>query len=135
MYNIYSTLANNNEYVRYSEHGPQGINIAERAVLINGGSGVASKKHLGTPLGMHTAVPDDDFEWLKDNFSFKQHMKNGYIRVEKQKVDPEAAAADMVTRNQKTDACPIVPQDFIDNQPEKDGLTPIKPVEGKKRVA
>src|SRR5579862_7257808 len=107
MHHVYSTMACDNEYVRYSEHGPQGVNIAERSVLIKGGTGI-NKKYLQTPLGVHTAVEDEDMEWLKDNYSFNQHMKNGYIRAEKQHVNPEVAAADMVTRGwkngQKTDA-------------------------------
>ncbi|OJW21174.1 MAG: hypothetical protein BGO49_24485 [Planctomycetales bacterium 71-10] len=133
MYHIYSTLANDNEYIRYSEHGPRGVNVAERSVLVKGGSGVHQKR-LGTPLGVHTAVSDEDFAWLKENFSFKQHMANGYIRVEKSKLDPEVVAADMVTRDQKTDACPIVPQDFSD-KPAKDGLTAIEPKTNKKSKA
>jgi hypothetical protein len=125
MHHIFSTMANSNEYVRYSEHGPRGINVAERSILIKGGAGI-NKKNVQTPLGVHTAVEDEDMEWLKDDFSFKQHVKNGYITVRKQKVDPEVAAADMVTRDQKTDACPIVPQDFNDKAAGKD-LTAIKP--------
>ena len=118
-------MANDNAYVRYSEHGPRGINVAEREVLIKGGSGI-NKKNIQTPLGVHTLVSDEDMEWLKDDFSFNQHMKNGYIRVEKKKVDPEVVAVDMVTRDQKTDACPIVPEDFNDKAAGKD-LTAIKP--------
>jgi hypothetical protein len=123
-------MANSNEYVRYSEHGPNGVNVAERTVLVKGGAGV-NKKHLQTPLGVHTAVEDEDMEWLKDNFAFKQHMANGYIRVQKQKVDPEVAAADMVTHDRKSDACPIVPQDFKDDGAKE----AVKPVVNKKSKA
>lgn len=126
MYHIFSTMANDNEYVQYSEHGPRGVNIAERSVLIKGGSGVHQKR-LGTPLGVHTAVSEENFAWLRENFSFKQHMANGYIRVEKSKLDPEVVAADMKTRDQKTDACPIVPQDF---QAGADRET-VRPMDGK----
>ncbi len=125
MHHIFSTMANSNEYVKYSEHGPRGINVAERSVLIKGGAGI-NKKNVQTPLGVHTMVEDEDMEWLKDDFSFKQHIKNGYITVRKQKTDPEVAAANMVTRDQKTDACPIVPQDFNEKPAGKD-LTAMKP--------
>jgi hypothetical protein len=125
MHHIFSTMVCDNTYVRYNAHGPRGINVAEAEVLIKGGTGI-NKKNVQTPLGVHTLVSDEDMEWLKDDYSFKQHIKNGYIVVRKQKVDPEVAAADMVTRNQKTDACPIVPQDFTEKPAGKD-LTAVKP--------
>lgn len=130
MHHIYSTLANNNEYVRYTNNGPGGVNIAERSVLIKGGHGI-HKKGIGTAMGVHTSVSDEDMAWLQEDFSFKQHMKNGYIQVKKGEVNTEVAAADMVTRDQKTDACPIVPQDFKDDGKKES----VKPVEGKKSKA
>ncbi|OWK42190.1 hypothetical protein [Fimbriiglobus ruber] len=130
MHHIYSTLANNNEYIRYTNNGPGGVNIAERSVVIKGGHGI-HKKGIGTAMGVHTTVSDEDFEWLKDDYSFKQHMKNGYIQVKKGEVNTEVAAADMVTRDQRTDACPIVPQDFKDDGKKET----VKPAEGKKPKA
>lgn len=129
MHHIYSTMSNSNEYVRYNNHGPQGINVAEASVVIKGGSGM-NHKYLRTPLGVHTAVSDEDMAWLKDDFSFRQHMANGYITVKKAKVDPEVAAADMVTHDRKTDACPIVPQDFRDDGDRET----IKPMVNKKKA-
>lgn len=135
MQHIYSTLANSNEYVKYSEHGPKGINVAERSVLIKGGAGI-NRRHIQTPLGVHTAVEDDDFEWLKEDFSFKQHQKNGFITVRKDKVDPEVAAANMATRQfdregRRIDAFPVAPMDFTD-KPVADGLTALEPKVNKK---
>jgi hypothetical protein len=130
MHHVYSTLANNNEYVLYTNNGPGGVNIAERTVLIKGGHGV-HKKGIGTPMGVHTTVSDDDMAWLQEDFSFKQHIKNGYIQVRKSDVNTEVAAADMVTRNQRTDACPIVPQDFKDDGDKET----VKPVSGKGKKA
>jgi hypothetical protein len=130
MHHIYSTLANNNEYIRYTNNGPGGVNIAERSLVIKGGHGI-HKKGIGTAMGVHTTVSDEEFEWLKDDYSFQQHQKNGYIRVQKGQVNTEVAAADMVTRNPKTDACPIVPQDF-----KEDGdAETLKPVVNKKKAA
>ncbi len=133
MHHIYSTLANNNEYIRYTNNGPGGVNIAERTVVIKGGHGI-HKKGIGTPMGVHTTVSDEDFEWLKDDYSFKQHQKNGYIRVQKGEVNTEVAAADMVTRDQRTDACPIVPQDFSDKD-LGDGLKALEPKVNNKKAA
>jgi hypothetical protein len=63
---------------------------------------------------------------LKDDYLFKRAIENGYIRVEKRKANPEAVAADMVTRDRRTDACPVVPQDFSDKPAGKD-MTPMVP--------
>lgn len=134
MHHIYSTMANSNEYVKYSDHGPQGLNVAERSVLIKGGAGI-NRKHVQTSLGVHTAVEDEDFEWLKDNFAFKQHERNGFITVRKDKVDPEVAAANMATRQfkgeQRIDAFPVSPMDFTD-KPVADGLTALEAKVNKK---
>jgi hypothetical protein len=130
MYHIFSTLANSTRYVKYRQAPQRDLNIAERFVLIKGGSGI-HQKHIGTPLGIHTAVSDEDMEWLKDDLHFKQHIKNGYVTVRKSEVNPEVAAADMVTRDRVTDACPVVPQEF-----KEDGdRETIKPVVNKKSKA
>jgi hypothetical protein len=142
MYHIYTTYASDNEYIRYSEHGPRGVNVAERSVLIKGGTGV-NRKNLGTPLGVHTTISDDDYEWLKDDYSFKEHVKNGYVTVQKHKVEAEVVAADMPTRQWVKDAqgnvvrgdsFPVAPQDFSD-KPAGDGLTAIEPKTNKKSKA
>lgn len=130
MYHVYSTMANSNRYVRYTPNSPNGIRNIEHTVLIKGGSGI-NKMHIGTPIGVHTAVSDEDMDWLKDEFSFKQHIKNGYITVRKQDLNPEVVAAEMVTHDQETDACPVVPQDFKDD----DKKETIKPVVNKKSKA
>lgn len=131
MIHVYSTMANANRYALYRKDSPNGINIVERSVLIKGGSGL-NIKGIGTTLGAHTEVSDEDWEWLKDDFAFNQHIKTGYIRVEKRSVNPEKVAVDMVTRDQRTDACPVVPEDFSGKE-IGNGLTALKP--GKKSKA
>jgi hypothetical protein len=133
MYHVYCTAANSTEYNKFNEHGPKGINVVERSLLIKGGAGI-NKRHVQTPLGVHTIISDEDYEWLKNDYHFKQQIKDGYIVVKKQKVDSEVVAADMVTHNQKTDACPIVPQDFND-KPAGDGLTAVTPRVNKSKAA
>ncbi len=127
MFHVFSTLANSNRYMKYRQAPQNDINIAERTVLIKGGSGVHHKS-IGTPLGVYNSVEDEDMEWLKEDPTFKKHVANGYITVEKRKVNPEVAAANMVTHNQRTDACPIVPEDFRDDGKRET----IKPVRNKK---
>lgn len=129
MYHIYSTAANSTEYVRYAANGPKGINVPEHSVVIKGGSGI-NNKHVGTALGIHTAISDEDYEWLKEDFSFKQHIKHGYVVSRKGEVHPEVVAPDMVTRDQKTDACPVIPEQF---KADGDKET-IKPMVNKKKA-
>jgi hypothetical protein len=135
VYHVYSTLANSQRYVKYAPKMPGGLNIPEREIFINGGAGIAQKRTFGTPLGVYTRVPDEEMEWLKDHPCFKDHMAKGYIRMEKRKMDPEAVAADMATRQWvkgagghpvRGDAFPVVPQEF-NAKPVKDGLTAIVP--------
>ncbi|OWK39543.1 hypothetical protein [Fimbriiglobus ruber] len=130
MYHIFSTMANSTKYIKYRQAPQKDLNIAERSVLIKGGSGM-HQKHLGTPLGVHTAVSDEDMDWLKDDLHFKQHMTKGYITVRKAEVNPEVAAAEMITHDPKTDACPVIPQDFKDD----DKKETIKPMANKKKAA
>lgn len=130
MYHVFSTMANSTKYVKYRQSPQNDINLAERSVLIKGGSGV-HHKNVGTPLGVHTGVSEEDYEWLKDDPHFKQHVASGYVTVRKSEVNPEVAAAEMVTRDQKTDACPVVPEQF-----DADGdRETIKPVTNKKSKA
>ena len=137
MYHVYCTAANSTEYNKFNEHGPRGINIVERTLLIKGGAGI-NQKHVRTPLGVHTIVSDEDMEWLKDDYHFKQKIKDGYIVVRKQNVDPEVVAADMVTRQwkngQKTDAFPVSPMDF-NGEKAGDSLTAVEPKVNKKSRA
>lgn len=142
MYHIFSTAANSTEFIKFNEHGPKGINVFEKSVVINGGAGI-NRRHVQTPLGVHTTVSDEDYEWLKDDYHFKQKVKDGYITFRKQKVDPEVAAADMSTRKWvksatgelvRGDAFPVSPQDF-DGKPVTEGLTAITPKVNKTRAA
>lgn len=141
MHHVYSTLANDNRYVRYAANPYGGARTVEHSVLIKGGSGI-NKKNIGTPIGVHTAISEEDFEWLKEDYSFNQHIKNGYITVQKHDVNPEVVAADMSTRQwikgpdgqpTRGDAFPVVPEEY-DTEGDKEK---VKPMSGgkKKKVA
>lgn len=126
-FHVFCTAANSTEFVLYAKQEHQrDINVAIDSVVIHGGSGVANKK-LVTPLGVHTSVPESKMEWLKEDPQFKAMVNAGYISVSDRHVNPEVAAADMVTHDQHTDACPIVPQDFSEKS-NREGLTAIKPI-------
>lgn len=103
---VYSTLTADNEYVQWVKNGDH-QNI-ERRVLINGGHGVMNKNFL-TPLGVATEVSDEEMAFLLQNDAFKLHVANGFIRMDKKKVDTEKVAADMKLRD---NSAPIVPSDY-----------------------
>ena len=110
MYYVYSTLANDVRYAKYRDQNPgqSGPAVIEHEVLINGKVGVANK-NLITPRGAITSVNDEDYEILKDNYSFKEHIKEGHILVEKKQEDVEK----VITRMKKRDnSAPITPEDF-----------------------
>lgn len=112
---VYSTLSNDNIYADYDNSGSnKDTPTVVRQILIKGGAGIATK-HLVTPLGIVTKVEDHELEALLKNEGFKQHMENGFIKVDKKKVHVEVVVADMQTRDK---SAPYVPED-IDMNDEK----------------
>jgi hypothetical protein len=104
---IYSTLSSDQQYTSWKPPPPGGSPELERQVVIKGGANVASK-FLVTPIGARTEVSEDDLEFLETNNVFKRHVEGGYIRVRKEKVDPEVAvAAGMKQRDQ---SAPLTPE-------------------------
>ena len=115
---VFSTLTAGQVYTRTVAGGadlPQ--TVAE--VFIAGGSNI-SDKYLRTPIGVMTAVSDEELAILQDNEVFKLHVANGFITIKDKPADPEKVAADMVTRDQ---SAPTVAEDFttppVTNEPEK----------------
>lgn len=106
---IYSTLSNSqmiSEFVSAEGGTPK----RKRSVIINGGSNV-SNKALVTPRGVVTELSDADYEFVKNDRSFKRWVERGYIVVDDKKIDVEKVIADMDGRDE---SAPLVPQDFED---------------------
>lgn len=126
---IFSTLTSGQVYTRTAAGGadlPQTVG----EVFIAGGSNI-SDKYLRTPIGVMTAVTDEELAILQDNEVFKLHVANGFITIKDKPADPEKVAADMVTRDQ---SAPTVAEDFetppVTNEPE-----PAKPTKAHSRRA
>jgi hypothetical protein len=131
-YYVYSTLTSDQIYTKWSTPADGSIPEVEHEVNIKGGANL-SDKHFVTPRGVVTRITDADYEYLvgkglEDMFSgnsvFKKHVKNGFITVRKDSVDPEIAVA--AGMKQKDQSAPVTPNDFPDIdgkiQPEnKDG--------------
>lgn len=104
---IYSTLSASQVYTRTIQGGgDMPVTVAE--VYIKGGSNIADK-YAETYIGEVTEVSDEELTVLLENDVFGLHLKNGFIRVEEIKADPEKVAADMSTRDQ---SAPLVDADF-----------------------
>ena len=139
MHHVFSTMANSTDYIKFADTIPGGVNVPERMVTIQGGAGI-NRKNIATPLGVHTAVSDEDMAWLKDHPCFKDHIAKGQIVVRKTSASPEAVAADMPTRPWlrgpdgkpiRGDAFPVVPNDY-DLDGDKEVVKPMTSKKGKK---
>lgn len=111
---VFSTLTADQVYTRTAPGGGDMPRVVAQ-VFIAGGSNL-SDKYLRTPIGVMTEVDDEELTVLQENPVFQMHEKNGFIKIEKKKADPEKVAADMITRDQ---SAPLVDADFADNEKPK----------------
>lgn len=125
---IYSTLANPQKFVAYEVVSPDQAQEMGRLplptveVLIRGGAGIASK-NLITPNGVHTAITSEEYDAIKDLYTFKQFVERGFIRVEGKQFDIDKIVGDM---NAKDPGGPVTPSDYVNEA--QDGSVPV-PVE------
>lgn len=108
MHYVYSTLASDNIYCPYLKNVTGDVNIPQKGVFIKGGSGIANK-YMYTPKGVVTEVTDQELEILEANQVFQMHKENGYILVEKRKVEPEKKIKSGDLKERDVSA-PITPQ-------------------------
>ncbi len=116
---VYSTLTASTDY-RVWMPSKNELPTAGRSIVINGGTGIATKgatsKDLITPYGIVTKVTDEELALLEADEAFQRHIERGFIRVERIKTDPEKVAANMASRDGSS---PLVPQDFAENEQPK----------------
>lgn len=123
---VYSRLANSQRYTTHTK-GANDMPIPAGEVLIHGGANLPDKQ-LFTPMGVHTEISENDYELLKANSVFEQHVKNGFVTVEERKHDVEKVASDM---GDKTDpSAPLTDSDYKDADGE---TTPTVRTNGGKR--
>ena len=94
---IYSTLSQNQKYQNWKRvetvnevrHEPIGD-----GVIIAGGFGVANKRTFLVANGAAaTMVTDEQLAYLNENPTFIQHLKEGFLAIDKKKKDGEKAAS------------------------------------------
>jgi len=103
---VYSTSSNSSAYILF-EHA-EDMPIEKQRVTIYGGANVPNKQ-LVTPRGVVTEVSDEELDFLMKNDGFLQHMKAGFITVEKRKVDVDKVVANMEPKDK---SAPLTSKDF-----------------------
>lgn len=107
---VFSTLATDMNYTVYDQGGGD-MPVKKLQVHIKGGAGVANDRII-TPLGVMTEIEDEDIPHLEANPVFQLHKKNGFVKIEKKKADPEKVAADM---NRRDNSAPLTDADYVDS--------------------
>ena len=126
---IFSTLTSDHLFVvRGQAPGPNSIPPVVRRILIRGGSGVANKRTLITPRGVHTSVTDEELAILEQDVAFRRFVDRGYLRVEKREHEPELVAKDMAV---DIGSAPLTPDRYEDNA-DNGGPTPVTKRRGRK---
>ncbi len=115
---IYSTATNSTQYCEYdNKDDPKKLKRKVRFVTILGGTGVARKRGLVTPLGVCTIVTEEQLAFLEQNGSFKRHKQAGFITVVKSSApDPAKVAENMAQRDGSS---PRMPHDYADAKKPK----------------
>lgn len=121
---IYSTLANPQRFVVYAPPPEVGmLPVVAREVLIKGGAGIASK-NLITPIGVHTAITQDEYDAICGLEHFTRFVASGHITVQQKVInDIDRAVSDM---NPRDPGGPLTPADYMNEK--ADGSVPL-PVE------
>lgn len=129
---VISTLSADNRYTNWTTNG--GVNMEGRSVLVRGGAGIAARgggKNVVTPRGVRTEVSDAEAEFLAAHPHFKEHAKNGFVRIVNSAQEPDKAAKSM----EKDASGPKTDKDVAEDAKRNDkgdGTPPIQAVTNKK---
>lgn len=102
---VFSTLSCDQNYTLYHT-SPAGLSVAQNTVKIKGGHGVFDAKRFITPLGVMTAIKDEELDILRKIPEFLLHEKNGFIVVQDKSSDPEKVASKMELEDGSAPATP-----------------------------
>lgn len=106
---IISNAANSTDYAIYANTSDKDLAVIQEVITIKGGSGVINKNFI-TPEGVVTEVTDAQYELLKKDPSFQQHLKNKTLAVvtKKDSAAPEKIASTLYRDN----SSPVRPSDY-----------------------
>lgn len=110
---VYSTLTNDMEYHIFKERHEDSNRHTDvhKKILVKGGANRArDEPRPVTPLGVVTAVSDEDLALLEKDPHFIQHQRNGFIVVDRKK----QSVAKIVEKHMKAkdNSAPKVESDF-----------------------
>lgn len=105
---VISRLAAGVDYELYDLKTPNGLPRLIETVTVKGGSDVADKKTLVTPLGVVTEITKKQAELLKKNPVFEIHQSNGVVEILDKLPDVEKEAANL----DKDDSAPVTPENY-----------------------
>jgi len=108
MPHIYSTISTDMIYANYVENSNADIPTIRAQVLIKGGANVANKNII-TVSGVRTTVTDAEMKELHMNPVFKQHLANGFVKIEKTKADVKKVVKGMTPEDSSS---PLTPDNF-----------------------
>ncbi|MDE2100259.1 MAG: hypothetical protein KGL39_23615 [Patescibacteria group bacterium] len=132
-FHIYSTLANTQHYTMYDRSKDKNqLPRVKAQIMVHGGANVSNKQFV-TPKGVMTTVSDEEYELLKDNHVFKQHVANGHIQVESRKYSLDKVVKDMT---EKDKSAPLTPDDYSKRIPVVPGSdNDMRPKASTRKVA
>lgn len=110
---VYSTLTNSQKYTNWVRGAEGQLPQQEFSILIKGGANLSrgAFPHFETPRGVVTIITEEELAQLETNHDFNAHIKNGFVTVRKDSVDPEVAVA--AGMKQQDESAPYTP-----NSPE-----------------
>jgi hypothetical protein len=124
---VFSTATCGTDYHIYADSGNRDVAIVKKKISIAGGHGLANK-NLVTAKGVMTAISDEDLALLEKDVHFQNHVKAGFVCVEKRKAEPEKVAANMEDRD---GSAPVIPKNFESGEHSDSGMKTYK-IKGRK---
>lgn len=93
---VYSKLPTDIDFCIY-EKTPEGLPIPQRFIHVKGNNGQFVLGQIETSRGTVTSLSDSDYALIKDDFTFKHMIKEGFYSVDEKKTEIEAHQKDMNT--------------------------------------
>lgn len=106
---IYSTLSADTAYAVYAPSVGE-ISIIEKTILIKGGANIMPFRGDNTPCGAKTEITDEELDLLEKDYHFKEHVRFGFIKVERSSVDIDRVVRDMKDKDKSAPRTPDDPE-------------------------
>lgn len=116
---IYSKMANGITFVEYEKSRKERtVNMPRRIVAIDGGAGVTNKVTLQVPDYIETEISKEDYEFLKDNETFRGFEIQGLMYASKKQLKPFDVMAVLFDG----DGCAPLDEDTVKQKAKANGI-------------